>query len=156
MLKQLQTYYNIHSCKFTLWALWSHSSIGQKDVMRLQTLLLPHLLHPWQTVLSGKGSPPVPKIKAETPARPPARGVQKKISKYRIKSNQINARHWSLVDPALESKYPLHLVFGGGQTNKQINHHHHSCAAPLTNGKCSPPRREKKPLIKLRRKTDPK
>ncbi len=125
VLKQLQTYYNSHSCKFypmRTMATFIHRTERRHEA---PNLLLPHLLHPRQTVLSGKGSPPVPKIKAKTHPPPSARypprgGSKKKISKYRIKSNQINARHWSLVDPALESKYPLHLVFGGGQTNKQI------------------------------------
>lgn len=42
-------------------------------------LWLPHLLHPWLTVLSGKGSPPVLKIKPKT--QPPWGGSKKKISK---------------------------------------------------------------------------
>jgi len=48
-------------------------------------LLLPHLLHPWQTVLSGKGSPPVLKIKAKTN---PLGGESKKILQI---SNQIKS-----------------------------------------------------------------
>jgi hypothetical protein len=85
-------------------ALWLHSSIGQKDVMRLQTSCCHIYYIHGKPYFQGKGSPPVVKIEAKPPPPHPTQGgsKKKKILKYRIKSNQINARHWWLVDPALE------------------------------------------------------
>jgi len=57
-------------------------------------LWLPHLLHPWRTVLSGKGSPP-PVLKIKAKLNPPGGGGggggdKKKIKKKQKKKKKKN------------------------------------------------------------------
>jgi hypothetical protein len=114
-------------------------------------LWLPHLLHPWRTVLSGKGSPPpVLKIKAKLNppggggrGGPPARGPKKNLKiANQIKSNKRT--------PLVAPRASIHFTWsweGDKQTNKQTNHHHHhhhSWGCPPDKRQRSPPSRGEK------------
>jgi hypothetical protein len=128
-------------------ALWSHSSIGQKVVMRLQTSGYHIYYIHGEPYFQGRAA--LPRFQKKNPKPTPrggggGGGGPKKNLKI---ANQIKSNKRT---PLVAPRASIHFTWsweGDKQTNKQTNHHHHhhySWGCPPDKRQRSPPSRGEK------------